>query len=620
MQKLSGRLVVGLLTATALTFAPIAVQSATGVKKMQTLNGSSINSEDHRLTLWLDARFEESLQQSPMELTALGRKEHYNKIDDFSVNSYLYHLEWLGRSVAELKGTIDYQKLSPSAKTSYDLWIYTYERMKKKKPFLVHDYVFHQMSGFQSYLPNFLMNYHKVETTKDMQDYIERITGVSRAVRQILLRAQMAASYGIRPPAFAYDFAIQQSENLITGAPFTDGNDAPLMNDARNKIQALRDDDKINDAEAADLLAQTEHALKTDFGPTYDVLIAWLRQDSQKATQAPLGVSELPNGKAYYDYRLDYMTTTDLTTNEIHEIGLSEVARIKKEMEAVKKTVEFDGTMQEFFAFVRDDDQFYYPNTDEGREAYLEKTRKFMAFVDAKLPQYFGILPKAPLEVRRVEAFREQDGAPQHYRAGSPDGSRPGVFYTHMSDMKANSTTDMETVAYHEANPGHHMQISIAQELKGIPKFRTQARFTAYSEGWGLYAEKLALEMGAYKNPYNLMGHLTAEIWRAMRLVVDTGIHAKGWSYERAVQYFLENSPIPEATTRAEIMRYFVLPGQATSYKIGMIKIQELRAAAKAKLGDKFDIRGFHDTVLGGGAVPLSILEKRVDAWITGQK
>lgn len=620
MFKLRAPVIGGVFLALSLGGANLAVAEMATSKHAMLESSTAMHSEDSKLTLWLDARYEETLQASPMDLTALGRKERYNEIDDFSVNSFLDHLQWLERSVAELKGTIDYNKLSPAGQTSYDLWLYSYERMLKKKPFLVHDYVFHQMSGFQSSLPNFLINYHKVETPKDMRDYIERIAGVSRAVRQVLLRAQMAANDGIRPPAFAYDFAIEQAEKLISGAPFTDGDDAALMKDARSKIQSLLKADKINAAEASELMAQTEHVLKTDFKPTYDVLIAWLKQDSRKATQAPLGVSELPDGQAYYDYRLNLMTTTDMTADEIHQIGLQEVARIKAEMMAVKERVGFEGTLQKFFAFVRDDDQFYYPNTDEGREAYLNKTREFLDFVNAKLPDYFGILPKAPLEVRRVEAFREQDGAPQHYRAGSPDGSRPGVFYTHMSDMSANSTTDMETVAYHEANPGHHMQISIAQELKGIPKFRTQMRFTVYSEGWGLYAEKLALEMGAYQDPYNLMGHLTAEIWRAMRLVVDTGIHAKSWSLEQAVEYFLENSPIPETTTRAEIMRYFVLPAQATSYKIGMIKIQELREKARKELGDKFDIRGFHDTMLNGGAVPLSILEKRLNAWIETQR
>lgn len=252
---------------------------------------------------------------------------------------------------------------------------------------------------------------------------------------------------------------------------------------------------------------------------------------------------------------------------------------------------------------------------------YIEQSKKHLDFINERLPEYFGILPKAPLEVRRVEPFREQDGAAQHYRPGTPDGSRPGIYYAHLSDMRAMPIPVLEAIAYHEGNPGHHMQVSIAQELAGVPRFRSQGGFiSAFGEGWALYSELLAKEMGAYEDPYSDFGRLTNEMWRAIRLVVDTGIHSKGWSEQQAVDYFLENSPMPETTVRSEVRRYFVLPGQATSYKIGMIRIQELRAMAERELGEDFDIRGFHDTVLGGGAVPLNILEQRVNRWVNSQK
>ena len=239
--------------------------------------------------------------------------------------------------------------------------------------------------------------------------------------------------------------------------------------------------------------------------------------------------------------------------------------------------------------------------------------------INELLPEYFGILPKADLVVKRVEAFREQDGAAQHYNPGTPDGSRPGVYYAHLSDMSSMPKNEMEGVAYHEGNPGHHMQISIAQELTSVPQFRTQANFTAYSEGWGLYAELLAKEMGAYKNDYSDFGRLVNEMWRAVRLVVDTGLHAKGWTEEQAVAYFKEKTPIAEEAIISEVRRYLVLPGQATSYKIGMLKIIELRENAKKALGERFDIRGFHDTILGGGAMPLAILERRVNDWVNSE-
>ena len=254
---------------------------------------------------------------------------------------------------------------------------------------------------------------------------------------------------------------------------------------------------------------------------------------------------------------------------------------------------------------------------DAGAQDYIDQAETHLAFIDTKLPDYFGTLPKAPLEVRRVEAFREQDGAAQHYSTGTPDGSRPGIYYAHLSDMRAMPIPVLEVIAYHEGNPGHHMQLSIAQELTGVPKFRSQGYYlSAFGEGWALYSEILAKEMGAYADPYSDFGRLTTEMWRAIRLVVDSGIHSKGWSEQDAVDYFLANSPMPETTVRSEVRRYIVWPGQATAYKIGMLKIQELRAKAEEELGDKFDIHGFHDTVLGGGALPLEILERRIDQWI----
>jgi uncharacterized protein (DUF885 family) len=305
-----------------------------------------------------------------------------------------------------------------------------------------------------------------------------------------------------------------------------------------------------------------------------------------------------------------------MTADEIHALGLREVERIQGEMDAIRQQVGFNGTLHEFFEFVRSDPRFHFPNNDEGRAAYLAEARDDIAAVKQRLPEFFDLLPKADLVVKRVEAFRELPGAPQHYEQGTPDGSRPGTFYVHLIDMNAMPKIELETVAYHEGIPGHHLQISIAQELTGLPKFRTQNFYNAYTEGWGLYAERLGKEMGRFQDPYSDFGRLSGELWRAIRLVVDTGLHAKGWTEEQAVEYFRTSSPIAEGQIRAEVRRYIVMPGQATGYKIGMLKILELRSRAQAALGDRFDIRRFHDVVLGGGALPLSLLEKRVDDWI----
>ncbi|MEX2962433.1 DUF885 family protein [Microbulbifer sp. TYP-18] len=572
--------------------------------------------ESKRLTKWLDERYEEQLQFSPIQLSYLGRKEKYDQIDDMSEAAEARRLAWYGKTVEDLKRDFDYNELSDIGKESYDLWIFQYKQAKAAEPFKRYSYFAGELGGPEADLPTFLINIHKVDSEQDMRAYVSRLDGISRAMEQLLERAKLAAADGIRPPRFAYDLAMERAQKVITGAPFQGEGDSPLYADAKGKIEALKKDGKIDEKTAQDLEVQVRKSLMERFKPAYDAYISWVQEDRDNASEEPQGVSSLPNGKAFYNNRLANYTTLDLTADQVHQIGLDEVARIRKEMEAIKEQVGFEGSLQEFFTFVRDDDQFYYPNTDEGRNGYLNDTRAFLGQIEHKLPDYFGILPKAKLEVKRVEPFREVDGGAQHYQPGTPDGSRPGVYYVHMSDMSAYSKNDMETTAYHEGLPGHHMQISIAQELEDIPQFRTQAFFTPYIEGWALYSEKLAKEMGQFQDPYKDFGRLTAEMWRAIRLVVDTGLHAKGWSQEQAVQYFLDNAAVPESAVRSEVRRYLTLPGQATSYKIGMLEILELRDKAKKTLGDKFDIRGFHDAVLGGGALPLPMLEERVNHWV----
>jgi uncharacterized protein (DUF885 family) len=289
-------------------------------------------------------------------------------------------------------------------------------------------------------------------------------------------------------------------------------------------------------------------------------------------------------------------------------------------MEALKTKIGFKGTLKEFFMFLRTDKQFVFPNTDAGRQAYLALAEKYLGDMQKKLPEYFGILPKTGLIVKRVEPFREEPGGAQHYFGGTPDGSRPGIFYVHLSDMNAMPKYQLEDIAYHEGVPGHHLQISLQQERKGVPTFRTQYGYGAFAEGWGLYAETLAKEMGFFTDPYSDFGRLGNEMWRAIRLVVDTGIHAQGWTEQQAVDYFLANSPIAEGAIRSEVRRYFVWPGQATTYKIGMIRIQRLRDEARQALGPRFEYRAFHEVVLGGGSVPLPVLEARVRRWISSRK
>ena len=570
---------------------------------------------------WFEVKFEEELKFSPLRQTALGLKTDYDKIDDFTVEAAQAQVEWWQRATAEMEANFDYEELSDEAKLSWDMWQFRKDQAEASAEFRDHEYILTQMNGLHTGLPSFLLTQHKVESEEDMTAFIARLGGIGTAMDQLLERAQTNAAAGTRPPRFAYDAVIEESGKLISGAPFDDGEPSDLWSTTEAHLAKLVEDEVITQERADTLREEARSALTQQMAPAYQRVIDWFTEDRPNTSENAQGASTLSNGADFYNYRLGLMTTTELTADEIHDTGLAEVARIRAEMEAIKDSVEFEGSLTDFFAFIREDDRFFFSNDDAGAQAYIDRSNEHFDFINAKLPDYFGTLPKAPLEVRRVEPFREQDGAAQHYRVGTPDGSRPGIYYAHLSDMRAMPIPVLEAIAYHEGNPGHHMQSSIAQELTDMPQFRSKGGYIpAFGEGWGLYAELLAKEMGAYEDPYSDFGRLTNEMWRAIRLVVDTGIHSKGWSEQEAITYFLENSSMPETTVRSEVRRYFVLPGQATSYKIGMIRIQELRAKAEEELGENFDIRGFHDTVLGGGSVPLSILEKRVDQWIASIK
>lgn len=574
-------------------------------------------SETDKINEWFAVHFEEMLSLSPLFATRLGRKTNYDQIDDFSEEGEATVLSWQEESVKDLRASFNYDELSEDAKVSYDLWVYEYEKDKALEPYRNHRYLFTHQSGPNIFLPNFMINYHSVQSKQDMQDYITRVGGVARAIDQTLVRAKSQAISGIRPPYFSYRGAITQSRNLVRGYPFEEGTDeSALYADAKKKITGLVTQNEITEEEGQELLREFNSVLLAQLLPSYEAVISWLERDSENVSDEAHGVGSLVDGENYYSARLKNQTTVDLTADQIHTLGLSEVARLRAEIQALMETVGFEGDLQAFFEFVRTDPQFYYPDTDAGRQGYLDDSTAYLDYIGEKLPEYFRLLPKADLVVKRVESYRERDGGAQHYSSGKPDGSKPGIYYAHLSDMTSMSKSTMEAVAYHEGNPGHHMQISIAQELEDVPEFRKYIFSTSYSEGWGLYSELLAKEMGAYGDPYSEYGRLTTEIWRAIRLVVDTGIHAQDWSEEDSIRYFQENSPIPPGAVKSEVHRYFVNPAQATAYKIGALKILELRQKAESALEEDFDIRAFHDKVLGAGSVPLPILERIIDRWI----
>jgi len=615
------RLLIAVAIASALTACGKAPTESNQTAPVQQAEQASVKTETERLNEWFEQKYEEELLSSPMYMTFLGRKDKYDQLDTFTEAEEDARFARTEANVKELKETFDYDKLTEAGKISSDIWLYQYEQAKAAAPYRRKGYIFTQMQGPHAFLPNFMINFHKVDEVSDMEAYVTRISGIATAIDNLLVRAKLHAEGGVRAPYFAYDGVIEQSKGLIAGAPFTDSeDDAPLWSDAKGKVASLVEAEKLTAEQGEALTEKAKQALLTQFKPSYDALIAWMEADKANVPEQAHGVGAVEGGIDYYNAQLLQMTTTGLKADEIHELGLSEVARLRSEMVELMKKTGFEGDLQAFFEFIKTDSQFFYPNDDTGRQGYIDDSTRYLDYIDSKLPEYFGILPKAKLVVKRVEAFREQPGAAQHYYPGSPDGSRPGVYYAHLSDMTSMPKNEMEAIAYHEGNPGHHMQISIAQELTAVPTFRTQASFTAYIEGWALYSELLAKEMGAYENDYSDFGRLVTEIWRAIRLVVDSGIHTKGWTEEQAMQYFRDNSPVAEGQIQSEVRRYFVWPGQATAYKVGMLKIMELRAKAEKELGDKFDIRGFHDTVLGGGAVPLNVLERMVDNWIAQNK
>lgn len=602
----------------------IAKAEAAALKDTGAMSPTKEITETDRLNAWFDVKYQEEILRSPITLTFLGRNERQGEIDDMSEEELERTLAITRANLAEIKSSFDYDKLNSDAQISYDIFVYQAERELASDEFRYNRYVFEQMRAIHSFLPQLLIAFHKVESKQDMENYATRIKELGRALNQLTDNSMKVAKKGVRPPYFSFESVIKESKAIIAGVPFTDGEDSAIWANATNNIQKLIDAEEIDQATADELTKLVEKNLIDDLAPAYKRLIAWQEKDKVNAGESAQGISELPNGIAFYNERLANQTTTALTADEIHEIGLKEVTRLREEMEKVKVEFGFDGTLPEFFVFLRDtkdDERLYYPNTDEGRQAYIDDATAAINNIKTALPDYFGTMPKADMVVKRVEAFREKDGAAQHYYPPAIDGTRPGIYYAHLSDMTAMPKRELEVIAYHEGLPGHHMQIAIAQELEGVPQFRTQARFTAYSEGWALYTEWLATEVpSTYVDPLSNFGRLGSEIWRAIRLVVDTGLHAKGWSEQQAVDYFKENSAVTHTQAVSEVRRYLVLPGQATSYKIGMLKIQELRAKAKAELGDKFDIKAFHDTVLGGGAVPLSVLERLVDNWIAQEK
>jgi uncharacterized protein (DUF885 family) len=576
-------------------------------------------SESERANAFFERVFEESVARSPESLTFLGRKDRADEWDDLSEAYANESMEITKKQLIELNA-FDRSKLDQATALSFDLLVQSMEEEIEDNKWRLYNYPVNQMFGRHSGVVSLLINQHRIGDVTDAENYIARLNGVPKLFNQLITNIEARTAANIIPPKFVFPHVIRDSNNIIKGAPFDDGEPSALLADFSKKLNALseKEGNELTDVKKAELIDAATLALSNSVKPAYEKLAAHLTELETKATTDD-GVWKWKDGDAFYNVALKRTTTTDLSSDQIHEIGLKEVDRIHNEMRIIKDKVNFDGDLKKFMQFMRDDDQFYYPNSAEGKARYLSEATTLIENMKGKLDEMFITKPKADLNVKAVEAFREQSAGKAFYQRPSEDGTRPGLYYANLFDMKAMPTYQMEALAYHEGIPGHHMQLAIQQELKDVPKFRKFGGYTAYIEGWGLYSEFLPKEFGAYQDPYSDFGRLAMELWRACRLVVDTGIHSKKWTREKGIAYYTDNTPNAVSDGVKMVERHIVMPSQATAYKIGMLKIIELRADAKVKLGDKFDIREYHDELLKYGPLPLNAVEANVNAWVAAK-
>lgn len=607
-----------ILAATTALAAIAVATPATYAAEPAPADTEQTQTEDARLSAFFEEVFQRNLKDSPLFQSQLGMKgPDYGKWDDFSDAEAVRQNEETKGDLARLRADFDYDKLSEPMQVSYRIFEFLQERSIRNFPWRFHGYAFSTQSNPVAFPVTFLQNVHRVDDVSDAEAYISRINGLETAMNQFMEGIDIAAGKGIVPTSFSFDPVITDARNIIKGAPFDDsGEDAALYADFKKKVEAL----DISAAEKQRLIGEATDALNGPFKSSVEKFIAKVESLRSKSI-GEKGVWALPGGKDFYKTQIDFWTSdASLTADQIHKTGLAEVKRIRGEMEKIMKKVDFKGDLPAFFEYLRTDPSNFFPNTEEGRQAYLDQSKAYIDAVYADVNESFNILPKAPLEVRAVEKWREETAPIAFYNRPTPDGSRPGIYYVNLKDMTTKQKHEMQTVAYHEGAPGHHFQIAIQQELQGVPTFQKFAFFGAYTEGWGLYAERLAYEQGRFTDPMQDFGRLQNEMLRACRLVVDTGSHSKKWTRQQMIDYMMANNPMTLEDATKEVERYIDNPGQALSYKVGMMKILDLREKAKTELGDKFDIRDFHDVVLKNGAVPLPILEELVDAYIAKKK
>lgn len=561
------------------------------------------NAEVDKLHTLFDEAWERDLRESPTYASYLGDKRYNDQWGDLSAEAMQASHEADIATLARLE-KIDRSALPGNERLNYDLFKREYQDRIENYRHGVHLIPLNQRGGIQT--TDEMTRILPFKTVKDYEDWLARLNTFDDYMGQTIALMQRGIEAGRTQPRIINERILPQIEAQLVDSPDKSGFYKPF--------EKFPED--IDAAEQERLRQLARAAIAQSVIPAFERMAEFFRNEYLPASRPAVGIGSTPNGKDYYAMRARQYTTTDLTPDEIHQIGLDEVARIRAEMDKIIKQVEFKGTFNEFLTFLRTDPQFYYEDPEELLEAYRAISKR----IDPELVKLFGKLPRTPYGVIPIPDSIAPDTTTAYYMQPAADGSRAGYYYVNLYKPETRPKYEMEALSIHEAVPGHHLQLALQQELGELPNFRRYGGFTAFVEGWGLYSESLGEEMGMYQDPYSKFGQLTYEMWRAVRLVVDTGMHYKGWTRQRAIDFFLENAAKSEHDIVNEIDRYIAWPGQALAYKIGELKIKELRARAEEALGEDFDIKGFHDTVLGSGAIPLDILERNIDEWIQAEK
>ena len=555
------------------------------------------NADEVKFEEFLDENWETTLEKSPYFASLLGDKRYDDKVSSNSVADFYDNRDY-EEYVLKVLDSINSDNLSEENQLNYRLLKLDYEVSLEGRKYPSFYMRLNQRGGVQDYYD--YGNRLNFTTESDYLNWFERVKGYTQNVKNSLINNREGLSKGYTQPRLVTEGVVSQIESLL---------DAEIDSHPYLRV-FLSSDEVLGKDDAQELISEVKTYILEELNPAYQELATFLREEYLPQSRTGIGIKEVPNGREWYEYLARYHTTTDLTPDEIHEIGLQEVARIRSEMEDVMDSVAWEGDFRSFLEFLRTDPQFYYETGEELLDAYRAMSKK----IDAYMPTLFNKLPRAPYGVIPIPMESAPFTTTAYYNA--PSAGRPGYFYANLYKPETRPKYEIPVLTVHEAVPGHHHQISLAQELENVPNFRNYLSFTAFVEGWGLYSEQLGESMGLYEDPYDKIGQLTYDMWRAIRLVVDTGMHYKDWTRDDAINLFLENTAKTQQDIESEVDRYIAWPGQALAYKIGQLKIMELRDKAKAELGDNFDIRDYHDFILSFGSIPLSIMEEKVDEFI----